>query len=161
MYFCKKSKMSLISREIANELDYNVGYDGHYDYVFIIDSHDNITPVPYETGKKFRFIPRPSYDDLRDWLRYAYDIDIDIVTIPTFSYANNQGVKIAKGDYLLFLNIPISISVSTKFLLHPNDINPTFIFIHPYINLYFLYANKTNSLTFSPLKSIMLISILN
>lgn len=82
--------MSLISREIANKLDYNVGYDGHYDYVFIIDSHDNITPVPYETGKKFRFIPRPSYDDLRDWLRYAYDIDIDIVTIPTFSLANKK-----------------------------------------------------------------------
>ena len=27
----------------------------------------------------------------------------------------------------LFLNIPIAIWVSTKFLLHPNDINPTFI----------------------------------
>src|SRR5699024_2098286 len=31
-------------------------------------------------------------------------------------------------SYLFALKIPIVFSVSTKFLLHPNDTNPTFIF---------------------------------
>ena len=36
------------------------------------------------------YLPRPTYETLREWLRSKYDIDIDIITIATFSYQKHK-----------------------------------------------------------------------
>ena len=96
----------------------------------------------YESSK-FSKEQKRSYKDMKKYMRNTNQFVEDLRTI--VSTRNNENyyaydkyiiefiTDTSLDNKLLFLNNPITISVSTKFLEQPNDTNPTFILLPHFI----------------------------